>query len=352
MIPSKITPIYTLSIQEAVLNSYASIHFTNKSYTIEGEIPDHNSQDYYLSKLNSEYPLVCNYIGCIIINNVTIHSKYAIISINDKLITELFDNDSSKSIDNNYLRYLFSKSRPSLEEAIIVSSSGQWGYYHFLMDFVPRLLLIQSKIKSSDKIIVSNKLTVFQNEFFEIANIKDKLLLLNRNDKIQVSKIISPLFTSQIGNPNYFTIKLIRDFFLDKLNDLTFKDHPNKIYISRSRAKTRRIINEVNLEKILKDYQIKTIHLEDLGLMEQCGLFANADFVIAPHGAGLANLVFARKGTRVIELFSENHLEACFYRLSTMNELNYSFIVHDSYNQQNDMKVDLKVIEKAINNSF
>ena len=352
MIPNKITPILTISIQEAVLNSYASIHFTNKSYTIASKIPDDNSLNHYVSKLYSEYPLVCNYIGYVTLNNVTIHSANAIISVNDSLITELFDNDSSKSKDNNYLRYLFSKSRPDLQEAIIVSTSGQWGYYHFLMDFIPRVLLIHSKINSSDKILVSKKLTGFQNEFFELAKIKDNLILLERNDRIKISKVISPLYTSQIGNPNYFTIKMIRDFFLDKLSDFKSKDHPKSIYISRSKAKTRRIINEVDLEKILKDYQIKTIHLEDLRLMEQCGLFANIDFVIAPHGAGLANLVFAKKGTRVIELFSEDHLEACFYRLSTMNELNYSFIVHDSYNQQNDMEIDLKMIEKVLNNFF
>jgi capsular polysaccharide biosynthesis protein len=352
LIPSLITPIHTISIQEATLNSYASVHFTYKSYTKASKVYDYNFQNHFVNVLDSEYPLVCNYIGYVKINNVTIHSSNAIISVNDALITELFDNDSSKSKDNDLLRYLFSKSRPNLEEAIIVSTSGQWGYYHFLMDFVPRLLLIQPKIKSSDKILVSNNLTVFQNEFFELANIEDKLILLEKRDKIKISKIISPLFTSQIGNPTYYTIKLIRDFFLNKLCDLTYDCQPNNIYISRSRAKTRRIINEVELEKTLKNYQIRTIHLEDLGLMEQCGLFANIDFVIAPHGAGLANLVFAKKGTRVIELFSKNHLEACFYRLSTMNELNYSFIVHDSYNQQNDMEVDLKMIEKTLDNLF
>lgn len=352
IIPSTITPTHVISIQEAILNSYASIHFTNKSYTLASEICDYNIENHYERRLDSEYPILCNYIGYLEINNATIHSANGIISINDSLITELFDNDSNKSVDEDYLRYLFAKSIPGLEKAFIVSTSGQWGYYHFLMDFVPRLLMIHKELKNSDKIVVANKLTKFQNDFFELANIKENLVLLKKKEKVYISKIISPLFTSQIGNPNIFTIKSIRDFFLIKLSNSSPKDHQKCIYISRSRAKTRRILNEIELEQILKKYQIKTMHLEDLSLMEQCSLFANVEFVLAPHGAGLTNLVFSKKGTRVIELFSNNHIEACFFRLSVMNELNYSFIVYDSYNEKNDMKVDLIMIEKSLNNFF
>lgn len=353
IIPSTITPTHVISIQEAILNSYASIHFTNKSYTLASEICDYNIENHYERRLDSEYPILCNYIGYLEINNATIHSANGIVSINDSLITELFDNDSNKSVDDNYLRYLFGKSIPGIEKAFIVSTSGQWGYYHFLMDFVPRLLMIHKELKNSDKIVVANKLTKFQNDFFELANIKENLVLLKRKEKVSISKIISPLFTSQIGNPNIFTIKSIRDFFFKKLSELPIgKDYPKRIYISRFKAKSRRISNENELEVLLNKYSITKIHLEDLTLMETCNLFAKLDFVIAPHGAGLANLVFSKRKTNVIEIFPKNHLEAAFYRLSIMNDLNYSYLVYDSINKNKDIKINLVELEEMINSIF
>jgi capsular polysaccharide biosynthesis protein len=49
---------------------------------------------------------------------------------------------------------------------------------------------------------------------------------------------------------------------------------------------------------------------------EQVGLFASASVIVAIHGAGLANLVFSRPGTKVIELFPPSHVIDCYSKLA------------------------------------
>ncbi len=51
--------------------------------------------------------------------------------------------------------------------------------------------------------------------------------------------------------------------------------------------------------------QFVSADYEDLSVREQARLFHDAEIVIAPHGAALANLVFCRPGTHILELTDE-----------------------------------------------
>ena len=57
------------------------------------------------------------------------------------------------------------------------------------------------------------------------------------------------------------------------------------------------------LFEALGEYAFEEIFLENLSFTEQINLFANSHTIVSPHGAGLANLVFSRPSTNVIEIF-------------------------------------------------
>ena len=58
--------------------------------------------------------------------------------------------------------------------------------------------------------------------------------------------------------------------------------------------------------------------------------FNQADIIIAPHGAALANLVFCQPGTKVLELIPTDHPFGYFYTLSQTNNLNYAYLMGQS----------------------
>ncbi|NOG52157.1 MAG: glycosyltransferase family 61 protein [Chloroflexi bacterium] len=78
-------------------------------------------------------------------------------------------------------------------------------------------------------------------------------------------------------------------------------DQPRRLYISRSKARRRRVLNESAVIALLAPLGFEAFTLEDLSVAEQVRLFAGAEAVVAPHGSGLTNLVFGQ-GIKVIEL--------------------------------------------------
>lgn len=75
-----------------------------------------------------------------------------------------------------------------------------------------------------------------------------------------------------------------------------------RLFISRADAKTRHILNEIEVEFILSKYNFEITNLSALDLNEQIKLFSEADIVVGVHGAGLTNTVFSPKGTKILEI--------------------------------------------------
>ena len=99
-----------------------------------------------------------------------------------------------------------------------------------------------------------------------------------------------------------------------------------RIYISRAKApKGRHVLNEAALMDRLRPLGFEMHHLEQDPIEEQIARFANAECVVAPHGAGLAHLLFA-SGTKVLELFGTSYVAPHYYLLSKAVGLEYRFI--------------------------
>jgi len=82
-------------------------------------------------------------------------------------------------------------------------------------------------------------------------------------------------------------------------------DDPKRLYISRNDARLRRVLNEERLLPMLQSYGFERVVLGKLPIERQVALFRNAEAVVAPHGAGLAHLAWAKPGTRVREFFPD-----------------------------------------------
>jgi len=76
--------------------------------------------------------------------------------------------------------------------------------------------------------------------------------------------------------------------------------NPSRVYINR--RDERRLKNEKEVQNLLRANGFDIVTLEDLTLDQQVQLFAYADLIVGFHGAGLTNLLFCEKGTRVLEI--------------------------------------------------
>jgi capsular polysaccharide biosynthesis protein len=102
-----------------------------------------------------------------------------------------------------------------------------------------------------------------------------------------------------------------------------------RLYVSRRDAARRRISNEEALESALRAQGFETVVAGELSFAEQVATFRDADMIVGPHGAALANLAFAGSGAAVLEL-QHPRTERTYYReLAERLGIHYASMVCD-----------------------
>jgi hypothetical protein len=121
-----------------------------------------------------------------------------------------------------------------------------------------------------------------------------------------------------------------------------------RIFFSRGEAKARRLINETELEAIAARHGFTRFEATSGNHPEQVSRFANADAVIAVHGAGLTNLIFARPGTAVMELFPSNCIKSTYLWLSNRLDLRHYPLLGSDGDYHQAFQVDPRHFEARL----
>ena len=110
----------------------------------------------------------------------------------------------------------------------------------------------------------------------------------------------------------------LRAPFADFCASLPSRPSPTgpRIYIARGDASGRGMVNEPDVERRLRARGFDIVRMEEHELPVQIAIAANASTIVAPHGAGLANMLFARRGCRIVELIPERYMVRFFWQLA------------------------------------
>jgi len=100
-----------------------------------------------------------------------------------------------------------------------------------------------------------------------------------------------------------------------------------RLYVSR-RGFERRSSSEPELERVLRERGFEVYEAGERPTQPED--FNEATFVVGAHGAGLANLAFCRRGTRVLEIVPTDNAHPFYYSLSVGAGLDYAYIVGQS----------------------
>jgi len=120
------------------------------------------------------------------------------------------------------------------------------------------------------------------------------------------------------------------------------------VYVSRANDIERRVVNEDEVLSVLSEFGFKRYRLEERSLVENAQLFADADVIVGPHGAGLTDIVFAGDGT-LIELFGEK-VKKPYRLLADTVGVDYE-AMYCSPNST-DILVDTEELSKRIKDAF
>lgn len=253
----------------------------------------------------------------------TAGSDGAVISPDDRI---LMDVSRDFSGTNRLLKRIsLPRCRRLPGRTAVLATPGGGALFHWMTDALPRLAILEHTLPggldSIDHFVVNRGIPAVVESLTAAGISPQRMITADEHTHLLADELAVPSRPGISGNPPRWACDFLRKQFLPSV---TKKTSHARIYISRSGARYRRVVNEAELFAPLAEHGFHTVRLESLSLAEQIDLFASAECVVAPHGAGLTNLLWCCPGTRVLELFSPNYVNVCFWALANQLGLDYT----------------------------
>jgi hypothetical protein len=233
------------------------------------------------------------------------------IFMNHKVTGKFFEFLICYSVHNKaYIKECFPKIE--IEEPCFLLG-GSDNYYHWLIDYFPRLGALEYHPELSKlPIYMNDKTAGFIKDSMQIAGFdwsRVKIIPAGRIVTLKHAYIGHvpgrPIYDNaepvwMTPNENMYNIEFLRKHLL---KDIAEPKKKKRYFISRENAKFRRCMNEARIFEIAQQHGFEKLFNEGKSFMEQVQSYAEAEAIIGPHGAGFTNMVFSPKGTKIIEMF-------------------------------------------------
>lgn len=236
----------------------------------------------------------------------------------------------------NELELCLTKKAKRISAAATLIGQCSGNYAHWLTETLPKLPLLDSCGQFSDlPLLVDDGLH---------PNIYESIHLLNRNHRgiIKVKRweplLLDRLVTvSQPGYERYIphdisskaqpayvnifsrtALRLLRDTARLPIGGFS-QQHPRRIYLSRNEksGNLRQIENSSEIESTMGTYGVEVIRPDTMTFLGQVAACINAETLVGPIGASMANMIFAPPGCKVIVL-APYYDEASYFYYSNL----------------------------------
>ncbi|NNU32993.1 glycosyltransferase family 61 protein [Mucilaginibacter sp. S1162] len=247
--------------------------------------------------------------------------------------------------------------RPVIKcDTCIVLWSHEWGngYFDYTYFIYAKLLRIKNMMPEAEfkkaKIIYPLVHTAFEQELLKYAGVTADQILDSKTHNVQATHYYTGNNDSWYY-PNKSDLNLLRQTLLPQA--LAGKTS-ERVYISRKAR--RRLTNEAEVIRVLKEFDFDIIEDAPKTVAEQIALYKNAKVIIGPHGASYTNIINCTPGTILIELFPGGYYPDYFRSLSSALNMNYYAIFEDNIgethyrNLADDLTIDPEKIKIALQN--
>ncbi len=200
---------------------------------------------------------------------------------------------------------VFSSTSRKIKQAYVLPRTGEGNYYCSLLNRLPALYAYHY-LGLRLPIVSAYKLSKIEKIFAEKMGMSVDHIEVDEKGELEIEKAIVPTMAD---------LKILFARFCMSLSKSN-SQFGTRIYISRRNAPDRVMANEDELEKLLEKYGFDIVAMEKYQLDEQMAITGNAELIVAPHGAGLANMIFAKPGTGIYELVPEYYMQSSFRQLA------------------------------------
>lgn len=196
------------------------------------------------------------------------------------------------------------------EDAVVIDTSERNNYFHWLIEVLPRYYFAKKLFGTAKQYIFSDIQAQYKKDSLADLTDADSKIIVNNGP--HRSLLCKKLFVPSLPGGSILNfnsqINEYASFAVSKLALGAQASPEKRIYVSRSDADFRRVLNEDDLyAQLFQKFGFEKVVLSELSFAEQKQLFYESRIIVSAHGAGLANLIFCRLGTSIIELTPKGH---------------------------------------------
>jgi capsular polysaccharide biosynthesis protein len=263
-----------------------------------------------------------------------------------------FLNADSRAVDMREVRFrplhaatLRRSSKPvRLNKATWITERVYHNHSHWLTAHLPKLLLLREKGMLGSVLLPPQR----------TAAIDGSLRLLGLDpESFQTYDPARPLFVEELTilGTDRFRPELLQ--LVPQAFAVTGAPRPHRrVFISRLRATRRRLVNEEELWPLLEPLGFERVMMEEMSFAAQVNLMQETAVLVAPHGAGLTNMIFCQRGTHVVEMADLSFPNPNFYALAAAMGHHYWLVPAESRGDllplEKDLWVDLRGVSEIL----
>ncbi len=259
-------------------------------------------------------------------------------------------------------RTLILKNLPSwgVTQLDTVCSLVNWtdkNYFHWMTDCLLRLEGLeyyQEQTGRKPVLLIDSNPSKWQVESLRLLGYAPEDCIRWNGSRIKVKRLVVPSFRREESMEQSLisatAYQWLRQRMLSNLPDVGSSElsFSSRIYISRPKTAGRNVVNEDEVLEALTTLGFVAYTLENMSFVDQIRLFSQAKIVVAPHGAGLINTIFAPQNLNIIELFT-SFGHSSFLVLSNGLGFQYACLSSgDDTGQYSDIMVDVAKLRALV----
>ncbi len=215
-----------------------------------------------------------------------------------------------------------------LDEAVLLSGRCDFNHFHFLIEYLPRVGLID-RVSSLEGVplIVTDELNQSSRDALAALSGNRPIITVSRADMVKVRSLHVPSMHTFVPDSTRIpwiqgcrysaTLMLeMRDRLIDAFPPRG--EFGRNVFLARS-SSSRGLENGDELVEVALSHGLECVDPGQLSFAQQVDLFSNAALLLGVGGAAYANVIFASEGARALSMVSEQLHD--FSMHSTMAEL-------------------------------
>jgi len=222
--------------------------------------------------------------------------------------------------------YLLRRTRTIERDALWITDDWSNGYFHWLTDALTRLYVMRDSLDQLLLLLPSDYATLdFVKSSLKSFAVKD-VEFVKPAEVLLCRTLFMPTHTAPSGHYSDELIAGVRHQLLRSFADTSDAGQSERVYISRGRARKRRILNEAAVADLFSQSGFQIVYAEELTFEQQVKLCSRTRYLVSNHGAGLTNMLFLPEGAAVLELRHQTDAtNNCYFTLASALGLNYFY---------------------------